>query len=168
MARSLRAAAPANQHVTFTDEWCGTIEQFIAHEVGDFVIWRADGVASYHLATVVDDSDLGVTRVVRGKDLILSTPRQILLQSMLGLATPTYAHHALVTVRGRKLGKSIHAPPVHRTDASSTLVAALRFLGQNTPNSLEHEDVEVIWDWAAKNWQPAALSGPLDRPTTHG
>ncbi|MDN5865306.1 MAG: tRNA glutamyl-Q(34) synthetase GluQRS, partial [Gammaproteobacteria bacterium] len=94
-ARSVRLLA-ADETIEFDDRFAGHIEQNLAGEVGDFVLWRADGIASYHLATVLDDAEDGITHVVRGADLLASTPRQICLQRLLGLPTPTYAHVPLV------------------------------------------------------------------------
>lgn len=102
---SVRFEVPAGM-VRFDDELRGPTEQDVARAVGDFVIQRSDGVASYQLAVVVDDAASEVTRVVRGDDLLLSTPRQLLLQRALGLPTPAYAHvPLLLQPDGRRLAK---------------------------------------------------------------
>ena len=119
-------AAPA-----FDDLVQGARRQDLAREVGDFVIWRADGACAYQLAVVVDDAAQDVDQVVRGADLLDSTPRQILLQLRLGLPTPTYAHLPLALgADGRKLSKHEAALPVDARDPLPALRAALRFLGQ--------------------------------------
>ncbi|MBL8911003.1 MAG: tRNA glutamyl-Q(34) synthetase GluQRS [Archangium sp.] len=110
----------ASGNVSFTDSLRGTVTQDVEHEVGDFVIRRADGVASYQLAVVVDDALCGVTHVLRGDDLLSSTPRQMLLQRALGFSTPEYAHVPLLMQSdGKRLAKR---------DGAST-VAGLRALG---------------------------------------
>ena len=88
----------------------------VSREVGDFVLRRADGYFAYHLATVVDDADQGVTHIIRGYDLITSTPRQIYLQNLLGYKTPIYAHVPVITDSlGQKLSKQTRAHPVSDT-----------------------------------------------------
>jgi len=118
--------------IGFEDGLRGHCEQDLAAEVGDFVLRRADGCWAYQLAVVVDDAAQGVTEVVRGADLLDSTPRQILLQRKLGLPTPDYLHLPLVLdADGRKLGKSLGALPVDAGDPWPALRAAWRFLGQD-------------------------------------
>ncbi|KFN50085.1 tRNA glutamyl-Q(34) synthetase GluQRS [Arenimonas composti] len=115
----------------FDDAVQGRFEQQLARDVGDFVLRRADGLWAYQLAVVVDDADAGITTVVRGADLLDSTPRQILLQRRLGLPTPAYLHLPLVLAGdGRKLSKSLHSLPLDDTDPWPALAAAWRFLGQ--------------------------------------
>lgn len=117
--------------IAFDDAIQGPFAQDLGREVGDFVVWRADGVCAYQLAVVVDDAAQGITEVVRGADLLDSTPRQILLQRRLGLASVTYAHLPLALgADGRKLSKQDAALPVDATDPQPALRAALAFLGQ--------------------------------------
>jgi glutamyl-Q tRNA(Asp) synthetase len=117
--------------IAFQDRIQGSFRQDMTEEVGDFVIRRADGIHAYQLAVVVDDAEQQVNQVVRGADLIASTPRQIFLQRALGLSTPRYAHLPLAVDRdGRKLSKSHAAAPVEPTDPLPTLVQAWAFLGQ--------------------------------------
>jgi glutamyl-Q tRNA(Asp) synthetase len=82
--------------VAFEDAVHGHVAQRVDRDVGDFVLLRADGLWAYQLAVVVDDAEQGITHVVRGADLLDSTPRQILLQRALGLPTPRYAHLPLL------------------------------------------------------------------------
>ncbi|MBL8920416.1 MAG: tRNA glutamyl-Q(34) synthetase GluQRS [Myxococcaceae bacterium] len=92
--------------VRLVDEVCGPYEQDVERSVGDFLVQRADGVASYQLAVVVDDAASGVTRVVRGDDLLSSTPRQLQLLDALGLPAPRYAHVPLLLQEdGKRLAK---------------------------------------------------------------
>lgn len=109
--------------------------QAIREEVGDFVVRRSDGTYSYQLAVVVDDDAQRITEVVRGVDLLDSTPRQHLLQRMLGFAAPDYLHLPLVIdSEGRKLSKQDRARPVDASYPLPALRSALGFLGQNVPN----------------------------------
>jgi glutamyl-Q tRNA(Asp) synthetase len=97
---------------------------------GDFTVLRADGIFAYQLAVVVDDAYQGITGVVRGADLLDSTPRQIHLQKLLGLPSPTYRHVPVVTnEKGEKLSKQTLAAPLDLTKTAEQLDAALRFLG---------------------------------------
>ena len=94
---------------TFEDRVYGPTSQNLAESCGDFIVQRADGVFAYQLAVVVDDADMGITEVVRGSDLLSSTPRQLYLQDVLGLSHPTYAHlPLLVAPDGRRLSKRNH------------------------------------------------------------
>ena len=92
--------------VSFTDRIQGPFVQDLARECGDFILRRSDGVYAYQLAVVVDDGEMGVTQVVRGSDLLDSTPRQIWLQAQLGLSHPEYGHVPLLLAPdGRRLAK---------------------------------------------------------------
>jgi glutamyl-Q tRNA(Asp) synthetase len=117
--------------IAFEDAVHGRIVQRVDREVGDFVLRRADGLWAYQLAVVVDDAAQGVTDIVRGADLLDSTPRQILLQRALGLPMPNYLHLPLVVDdEGRKLSKSLAALPVDPNDPVPALRAAWAVLGQ--------------------------------------
>ncbi len=118
--------------VQFDDRLRGRIGHDIAGEIGDFVLRRRDGLFAYQLAVVVDDSAQGVTDVVRGADLLWSTPRQVLLQHLLALPTPAYLHLPVATnAAGEKLSKQTQAAAVDAGDAARLLAAALAFLGQH-------------------------------------
>ena len=126
----------------------------MATEVGDFVVQRADGLFAYQLAVVVDDAFQGITHVVRGADLLYSTPRQIYLQRLLGLDTPAYMHlPVVVNEQGEKLSKQTLARPVEKNSATSTLFNALAFLRQQPPAELQHDSSEQILVWAISNWR---------------
>ena len=101
------ASAPhASDVIEFVDRTYGAQCEALATECGDFLVRRSDGVFAYQLAVVVDDAAMGVTEVVRGCDLLGSTPRQIYLQHLLGLPTPRYAHiPLLMSPDGRRLSK---------------------------------------------------------------
>ena len=117
--------------IAFEDAVHGRIVQRVGRDVGDFVLLRADGLWAYQLAVVVDDAEQDITDVVRGADLLDSTPRQILLQRALGLPTPRHAHLPLLLGDdGRKLSKSDAALPVDTADPLATLRALWHCLGQ--------------------------------------
>lgn len=102
---ALRVAVPA-RFISFQDKLCGPVRQDLARACGDFIVRRSDGIFAYQLAVVVDDARMGITEVVRGRDLLDSTPRQIFLQKALGLATPEYIHTPLlVNEQGVRLSK---------------------------------------------------------------
>jgi len=146
--RALRVRT-GTEEIVFADRVQGPQRQILAREIGDFVLLRADGQFAYQLAVVVDDAEQGVTDVVRGADLLDSTPRQIYLQRLLGYATPRYLHvPAAVNAAGEKLSKQTGARPVDLARKSEELRRALRFLGQAESDDLAH---------ALKNWQPALI-----------
>jgi len=137
----------------FKDRIQGCVTQHLETDVGDFVLLRADGIYAYQLAVVVDDAEQGITDIVRGADLLASTPRQIWLQHCLGLPTPGYAHLPVATnVAGEKLSKQTLAPALDPATAASTLRRALDFLGQNPPAELADSSVAEIWRWAVVHW----------------
>ena len=149
--------------IEFADLFQGRYVQDCAREAGDFVVRRRDGQVAYHLATVVDDAENGVTEVVRGADLMASTPRQILLQQALALPTPAYGHLPLLTEPdGRKLAKSKRSLPLAE-DVSRQLCQVFGWLEQAPPPELATEPVRTIWDWAIRNWRPARLAGCRER-----
>jgi glutamyl-Q tRNA(Asp) synthetase len=146
--------------IEFTDRLQGDIAQDLASEAGDFVVKRADGLFAYPLAGVVDDAAQGITDVVRGADLLYSTPRQIYLQRLLGLSTPAYMHLPVaVNAQGEKLSKQTLAQPVEKSNATTTLFDALVFLRQQPPTGLRLGNIEEILAWAVTNWRPDSLLG---------
>lgn len=147
--------------LTFDDGLQGPQHQNVRETVGDFVLRRADGLWGYHLACVVDDAFQGITEVVRGCDLLDSTPRQILLQRLLGLPTPAYLHLPLaVDARGRKLSKSSDAPEVEVIDPRAALASALRFLDQPIPYA---SDIQILLRTAARDFDLSSLRGVTKR-----
>lgn len=153
--RSLRVIVPA-EPVSFVDRVQGPRSQALPHEVGDFVVKRADGRIAYQLAVVVDDGAQGITHVVRGADLLSSTPRQIFLQRALGLATPSYLHVPVAIDRhGQKLSKQTEAPAL-AGDPVRALRAAWSFLDQPQPLATPRSPAQ-FWAFAQRAWTPARV-----------
>jgi glutamyl-Q tRNA(Asp) synthetase len=155
--RSLRLRVPEAgfDTISFVDRFAGRVEHHIAQDAGDFVLKRGDGYWAYQLAVVVDDAAQGVTDVVRGADLLDSTPRQIYLQRVLGLPTPRYLHVPVVrNEQGEKLSKQTGAAavaPTSETDAVRALLDAARGLGLRIEvvNTLAGFWAAAIPAWAA-------------------
>jgi glutamyl-Q tRNA(Asp) synthetase len=152
--------------VQFADCLQGLQSQNLEVESGDFVVLRRDGLIAYQLAVVVDDELQGITDVVRGIDLMDSTPRQIWLQRLLGYSTPGYCHLPVaINERGQKLSKSHGAPPIPLDDPADVLVSALDMLRQEPPDELKTATLQDVWQWAAENWDIEVLTGMTDIPT---
>jgi len=129
--------------------WRLRVNEDLAKTIGDFVLLRADGIFAYQLAVVVDDAEQGITDVVRGADLLDSTPRQIYLQQCLGYPTPNYVHVPVVLAPdGQKLSKQTGAQALDRSQASSLLWDALAFLGHSPPTELRNAEIADIWAWS--------------------
>ena len=139
--------------VGFQDGLQGAQAHRLESESGDFVIWRRDGLVAYHLAVVVDDHLQGITHIVRGIDLMASTPRQIWLQRLLGYPTPEYSHiPVVVNVDGSKLSKLTGATGLRLDNVVETLCRALASLGQSPPSGLLRGSVADVWRWAFEHW----------------
>ncbi|AGA91031.1 glutamyl-queuosine tRNA(Asp) synthetase [Thioflavicoccus mobilis 8321] len=161
--RAWRFATQPGQ-VRFDDRIQGARSQDLAATVGDFVVRRADGIHAYQLAVVVDDAWQGITDIVRGADLVDSTPRQIALQRALALPTPTYAHVPLVLdPAGRKLSKSDAALPADPDDPLPALMRAWFFLGQAPLLPRPTSQIELL-ERAVASWDIARVRGRRSRP----
>jgi glutamyl-Q tRNA(Asp) synthetase len=144
--------------IGFHDRLQGDIRQWLPTACGDFILRRADGLFAYQLAVVVDDALQGITHVVRGADLLDSTPRQILLQQWLGYPVPEYLHLPVAAnERGEKLSKQTRAAPVDAKRAVPTLCEVMTFLGHVPPRRLHEATIDAFWQWAIACWQPARL-----------
>jgi len=142
----------------FTDRVQGEYSQHLGREVGDFVIRRRDGLYAYQLAVVLDDAWQGINNVVRGADLLDSTPRQLYLQELLGFSQPHYLHVPLIIQPdGHKLGKSYRSPPLPGDQATPLLIRALRALGQPAPDELVDASVEELLQWSARHWDAGLI-----------
>ncbi|ROL78747.1 tRNA glutamyl-Q(34) synthetase GluQRS [Pseudomonas chlororaphis] len=149
----------------FTDRVQGEFRQHLGRDVGDFVIRRRDGLYAYQLAVVLDDAWQGVTDIVRGADLLDSTPRQLYLQELLGLPQPRYLHVPLITQPdGHKLGKSYRSPPLAADQATPLLLRALRALGQKTDSEMAHASPREVLSWGIEHWDVLLIPRTLSVP----
>lgn len=154
---AIRLRVPQLQYA-FTDRVQGEFSQHLGNDVGDFVIQRRDALYAYQLAVVLDDAWQGITDVVRGADLLDSTPRQLYLQELLGFSQPRYLHIPLITQPdGNKLGKSYRSPPLQAEQASALLAKALRTLGQDMPNELNNAEPKELLAWATAHWDASKI-----------
>jgi glutamyl-Q tRNA(Asp) synthetase len=158
-----------NLPVAFNDVVQGRITQRLESEIGDFVVRRADGVFAYQLAVVVDDAFQRITHVVRGADLLNSTPRQIWLQRLLGLPLPCYLHIPVaVNAEGEKLSKQTLAEPVAGENAAGTLFEALAFLQQHPPVELRGAPVQAVLQWGVENWRRSEVRNQVSGDRRRG
>ncbi len=149
-----------NEALEFDDALQGRISQHLESQIGDFVVKRADGLFAYQLAVVVDDAFQRISHVVRGADLLASTPRQIHLQRLLRVPTPHYMHLPVaINDDGEKLSKQTLAAPIDASRPVTTLLRALDFLQQDPPAEFARDSVETILEWAVQNWDATRLQG---------
>ena len=150
---ALRVALPPDWSIGFTDDIQGPQHWHLGRELPDFVVRRKDGLFAYQLAVVVDDATQGITHVVRGSDLLDSSPRQLYLQQLLGYPQMHYSHIPVITNdRGQKLSKQNQAPALSDRQAPDNLRAALQFLCQQSPPS-NLRDCPAILEFAIRHWQ---------------
>ncbi len=154
---AIRLRVPELEY-SFRDRVQGEFRQHLGREVGDFVIRRRDGLFAYQLAVVLDDAWQGVTDIVRGADLLDSTPRQLYLQELLGLPQPRYLHVPLIIQPdGHKLGKSYRSPPLPADQAAPLLNRALRALGQQPPAELSQSHPQEVLAWGIAHWDATRI-----------
>jgi glutamyl-Q tRNA(Asp) synthetase len=150
--RAIRIRVP-DERIEFLDSEVGVFGRRLAFDCGDFALRRRDGLYAYQLVVVVDDAEQDVTEVVRGQDLLDSTPGQIFLQRQLGLPTPRYMHLPLVkTPQGEKLSKQTGAGPLDEKQAPELLHAAMSFLGLAVPEKLALAPVREQLEWGTAAW----------------
>lgn len=160
----------AQQKVIFDDLIQGIQQCQYGVDDGDFVVFRKDGLFAYQLAVTVDDAYQGITHIVRGSDLLGSTPKQCLLQQYLGYQTPAHAHHPVILKEdGSKLSKQTFAKPLPLDKPAPLLLQALLALGQNPPSSLARASVNEIIDWGVNHWQLNSVPKVVEipEPTLH-
>ena len=156
--RAIRVRVPARR-IRIEDRLQDPIAQQLDTEVGDFILRRADGLYAYQLAVVVDDGAQDITDVVRGADLLDSTPRQVYLQQILGLLTPRYLHLPVaINPAGEKLSKQTHAPAIPARPDLELLCRCLHFLGQEVPPGLAEAELDAFWSWAIPRWDPIRIA----------
>jgi glutamyl-Q tRNA(Asp) synthetase len=140
-------------HIAFSDRIQGNYRQDVCAAVGDIILKRRDQIVAYVLAVVVDDDAQGVTHIVRGADLLDNTPRQMLLQQMLGIAHPSYSHvPVLMEPNGSKLAKSKRAVPLSGQSPLPQLLSVFSLLGLVPPSSLQSAGIADAWEWAIRAW----------------
>lgn len=148
--------AVTDRTIGFQDEIVGYYAQNLARDIGDFVLLRADGFWAYQLAVVADDAEQGITHIVRGQDLLVSTPRQIYLQQCLGANTPHYAHlPLLVNSQGQKWSKQTLAPALDLNRREALLRQVMRYL--NLPDAPEVDRPKELLAWAVLHWDIRAI-----------
>ena len=146
----------------FTDRVQGEFRQHLGRDAGDFIIRRRDGLYAYQLAVVLDDAWQGITDIVRGADLLDSTPRQLYLQELLGLRQPRYLHVPLIVQPdGNKLGKSYRSAPLTADQATPLLLRALRALGQQPDAQLLYASPRELLDWGIAHWDATRIPRTL-------
>ncbi|WP_326498462.1 tRNA glutamyl-Q(34) synthetase GluQRS [Methylobacter sp. YRD-M1] len=147
-----------NRIISFQDELQGFIAQNLAEQHGDFILKRKDGIIAYQFAVVVDDHRQQINHVLRGFDLLDSTPKQIYLQQQLGLATPQYMHvPIIIDTQGYKLSKQTLAQAVDLKAPNKLIFELLTLLKQAPPNELKHAETTELLDWAIAHWNPKPL-----------
>jgi glutamyl-Q tRNA(Asp) synthetase len=167
-ARAVRVRV-YRQTIGFQDALQGTIRQQLEYDVGDFVLRRADGLYAYQLAVVVDDAAQHISHVVRGADLLDSTPRQIHLQRLLGYPDMEYLHLPVAVNAGQeKLGKQTLAPAVPQYSKIATVLQALRFLNQPVPAPAGSIGLSDLLEWAIRHWDRTALPAQRTRVAPAG
>ncbi|HEC27231.1 MAG TPA: tRNA glutamyl-Q(34) synthetase GluQRS [Gammaproteobacteria bacterium] len=158
---SLRIKTP-DRAVTWMDLIQGQQIFNLFDSNGDFIVRRSDRLYAYHLAVVVDDAEQQITEIIRGADLLTSTPAQSYLQEVLGIQPPQYGHIPVaVNAGGAKLSKQTSAEAVSMRDPARTLVMTLRDLGQDPPDDLETSSVDDVLHWGIRNWVLGSVPGEL-------
>lgn len=153
--------------IHFTDAVQGPQDSCLPRDSGDFVIHRKDRLYAYQLAVVADDAAQGITQIVRGCDLLDSTPRQIHLQQQLGYRTPGYAHiPILVNATGQKLSKQTFATALTPENPGQDLFQALGMLGQQPPRELLGSPPGELLAWGSRHWRRESIprQGKIPHP----
>ena len=152
-APALRLRVP-EETWSFTDGHLGEVTEYLPTDCGDFLLRRSDGLFAYQLAVVVDDAAMGVTEVVRGADLLTSTPRQLLLYELLGLPAPEFFHFPLLlSPDGRRLSKrdgDLGLAALREKDSPEEVIGKLAYLAGQNPTAAPRTPGELIehfrWD----------------------
>jgi len=160
---AIRLAISNDAKVEFKDLFQGQQQQDIKYLVGDMVLYRKDGLFAYQLAVVIDDAFQNITHVIRGSDLLDSTPRQIYLQQQLALHTPLYGHIPIaINSTGHKLSKQNLATPINYDTPAMNVATAIRWLGLPLPK-LHHNNCNDLLAWAIQHWQRGLIPPVMER-----
>lgn len=147
------------RQIQFDDILQGRISENLQLEHGDFVIRRRDDIVAYQFAVVIDDWRQGVNQVVRGVDLLTSTPKQIYLHQLLDYPEPCYQHlPVIVDSQGQKLSKQTLAAPVDSSKPRDCVWHLLSLLGLHPPADLANADLDSMLVWGASHWRLDALT----------
>jgi len=157
---ALRIKTQKNASIGLNDPLQGKQQQILSNTCGDFIVLRSDMITAYHLASVVDDYNLGITQALRGYDLLQSSIQQHYLQHLLEYPVPQYIHlPVIVDDSGTKLSKQTGATPVSHSQPTETLYTLLLQLNQNPPEDLRHQSQKTLLTWAINNWSINRLIG---------
>ena len=153
--------------VEFEDILQGWVKQNLSVEHGDFIVRRRDEIIAYQFAVVIDDYRQEVTHIVRGADLLNSTPKQIYLQQLLHYPSLSYMHlPVIVDSQGKKLSKQNLSTPVDQSHPSSTMFSLLEALRQNPPAELKNASIQEQLEWAITHWRPEKLKNISNIPAS--
>jgi glutamyl-Q tRNA(Asp) synthetase len=167
--RATRLRIEEHSTQSFQDLVQGPYSQDLNQDLGDFIILRKDGLVAYQLAVVADDIEQGITHIIRGSDLLDSSPRQAYLFQVLKSATPYFGHIPVVAnADGQKLSKQNHAPALNTQGAAHNLWTALEFLQQSPPIELRSASVEEMIEWGVLHWQLESIPARLQQPNPTG
>ncbi len=148
----------ADIKLSFADEIQGYQTHSLQQQYGDFIVKRKDNIIAYQLAVVIDDYQQNISHVVRGFDLLPSTPKQLFIQQVLGFPSPAYCHVPMIVDQyGNKLSKQTFAQAISSKNPEKTLFLLLNLLKQNPPENLKTTSVHNIMQWAIANWYPQAI-----------
>lgn len=157
---SIRVLLESPKPIHFNDLIQGDYEQDLTNTIGDFIIRRKDRLYAYHIACVVDDYLQQITHIIRGLDLLESTPRQIYLQRLLHFPQPCYGHlPVIVGADQQKLSKQSFALGIQDTQANDNLIWVLTALGFKIPTELLDESCETLLEWAIPHWHLDLVKG---------
>ncbi len=164
---ALRLALPDQCNIQFNDLFQGQQTQDVKQQVGDLVLRRKDGLFAYQLAVVVDDAFQQITHIIRGSDLLETTPGQIYLQQRLNCTSPQYGHIPVATnLAGQKLSKQNLTPPINHETAAHNLARAMNWLGlpvMKDAKIVSSTSCDELLAWAVSNWQRKLVPPEMER-----
>lgn len=158
---AIRLKMPARR-LDFDDQIQGHQTRNTQQDIGDIILWRRDGIFSYHLACAVDDGVEAIGQVVRGADLLVETSAQIVIMELLDLQVPRYAHLPVIRdARGEKLSKQSHAEPVDNNRPSTNLARCMRLLGILLPAGADRWSVSELIEFGVSAFSLSRVPGVL-------